>query len=368
MDTRQTIKKKIESITFILPHPAAGPTGGYKVVYEYANRFAADGWEVYIVYSGSIFWKEKPFMLKVSNIVRFVEHKVKGFGCRSWFELNKNVKEKLSLSMNHRHVPQTDVYVATSPYTAFYLKDYPIEDSRKFYLIQDYENWGPGLEQLLEPTYKANLKKIVISKWLQKMLKDKYHEDSVLIPNGFDFNKFTLDIPFEVKDPNCISMLYHHMDRKDCSTGFKALDIVKQKIPQLRVKIFGVPEKPDLPDWYEYYRMPDPILHNRINNEAAIFIGSSKTEGWGLTVGEAMICGQAVCCTDNDGYREMAVDNETALLSPVGDAEALANNILKMIKDEDLRIRIAKAGNEFIQRFRWEESFNKFKEAITAGK
>lgn len=43
------------SIVILFPHPTAGPTGGYKVVYEYANRLANDGYDVHIVYSGSIF-------------------------------------------------------------------------------------------------------------------------------------------------------------------------------------------------------------------------------------------------------------------------------------------------------------------------
>lgn len=31
-----------KSICFLMPRPDSGPVGGYKVVYEYANRFAAD--------------------------------------------------------------------------------------------------------------------------------------------------------------------------------------------------------------------------------------------------------------------------------------------------------------------------------------
>ena len=108
-------------------------------------------------------------------------------------------------------------------------------------------------------------------------------------------------------------------------------------------------------------KRPSDELHNRLNNEAAIFIGTSKTEGWGLTVGEAMMCGQAVCCTDNAGYQEMAIDGETALVSPVGDSEAMANNIIRLIEDEELRYRIANNGYQFIQRFTWEESYHKLK-------
>ena len=37
-------------IAFLLPRSGVTPIGGYKVVYEYANRLAADGYEVELVY------------------------------------------------------------------------------------------------------------------------------------------------------------------------------------------------------------------------------------------------------------------------------------------------------------------------------
>lgn len=354
-----------KNICFIFPHPPSGPTGGYKVVYEYANRLAKDGFDVKIAYSGSVFWKKKPFKFKITNIYRYFETFLKGYSSRKWFPLDKRIGEVFPFSMNYRHIPKADIYFATSPYTAWYLNKYPIESERKFYLIQDKEDWGSGLKAILKSTYKMPLQKIVVSKWLWRMLKNEYKEESVLIPNGFDFNKFKLTIPIDKKDKYSISILYHNMERKRCEDAISALKLVKGKIPQLRVKAFGVPQSPaNLPEWIEYYQQPDDETHNRINNECAIYIGSSENEGWGLTVGEAMICGQAVCCTDNEGYREMAIDGKTALLSPVRDPKALADNIIKLIEDDDLRIKIAKNGNKYIRSFTWDKSYLKFKQIL----
>lgn len=348
------------TITFLFPHPTAGPTGGYKVVYEYANRLANDGHQVHIVYSGSIYWSKKTLYHKMTSCVRYMQQLLKGYSCRKWFSLDKRVKEYFSLSLNNRHVPKSDIYVATSPYTAYYLNQYPVNPDKKFYFIQGKEDWGLGLKEILFDTYHYPLQKIVIASWLQKMLKDDHREESVLISNGYDFTKFSLDIPAAKRNPYTVSMLYHIMECKDCAMGFRALDIVKSRYPQLQVILFGVPDRPAiLPEWYKYYKQPDSVTHNRINNEAAIFIGTSKTEGWGLTVGEAMICGQAVCCTDNDGYKEMAIDGETALVSAIGDAEAMAQNIIRLIENEEQRLHIAENGNRFIQQFSWDESYHK---------
>jgi len=354
-----------KSVAFLFPHPAIGPTGGYKVVYEYANRFAADGWQVHIVYSGSIYWKRKSLWHKLTNIVRQIQSHLKGYSSRGWFPLDNRVKEHLTLSLNYRHVPKADVYVATSPYTAYYLNDYPVDSKHKFYLIQGKEDWGPGLKAILVDTYHYPMQKITISNWLHDMLLKDHHENSIIIPNGFDFKKFSLTVPIQKKDPYRISMLYHEMARKDCDMGFRALDIVKKRFPQLIVSLFGVQQRPaTLPDWYEYHQQPSAEEHNRLNNEAAIYIGTSRQEGWGLTVGEAMICGQAVACTDNPGYQEMAEDGVTALCSPIGDAEALASNVMRLIEDSALRISMANQGHDFIQRFTWDSSYSKLKALI----
>ena len=135
----------------------------------------------------------------------------------------------------------------------------------------------------------------------------------------------------------------------------------------MRVLIFGTNSRPDfLPEWYEYYQTPDKETHNRINNTAAIYVGASPIEGFGLTVGEAMLCGEAVACTNNDGYQEMAKDNQTALLSPINDSKALAKSIIRLIEDDDLRYRLANAGEQYIrQNFDWDKSVELFLTTLT---
>ena len=44
------IDYKMKIITFLLPAPLKTPAGGYKVVYEYANRLVDSGFKVNIVY------------------------------------------------------------------------------------------------------------------------------------------------------------------------------------------------------------------------------------------------------------------------------------------------------------------------------
>lgn len=350
------------TITFLFPNSGSQLSGGLKVVCEYANRLAADGYEVHIAYAGSIFWSKKAWFYKMTGVVRYLQTWIKGYSCRSWFALDNRVKEHWCWSLNERHVPVSDIYICTSPYTAMYLKDYT--GGKKFYLIQDYEKWGGLSDSELRKTYHLPLNKIVISHWLKAIMEEE-QEQCTLIPNGFHPEDFVLQTPICSKDKYCIAMLYHPMSRKDCAMGFRTLDIVHQKYPQIHINIFGTPERPTtLPKWYDYYQQPSKQNLNRLYDEAAIFFGTSQVEGWGLTVGEAMLCGCAVACTDIPGYREMATDNETALLSPVGDPEAMAANIIRLIEDDALRIRIAEVGHRNIQQYTWDKSYALLKHVL----
>ncbi|MFC2711089.1 glycosyltransferase family 4 protein, partial [Hoylesella oralis] len=236
-------------------------------------------------------------------------------------------------------------------------------NDNKYYFIQDYENWFVT-DKFVKETYHYQMHKIVISNWLKKIVED-CGEKANLVLNGFDFRFFHLLKPISERRNKEVLCLYHTDKRKGLDVAFKAFEIVKRKYSQLHVSMFGTSREPEgLPTWYSYYQEPNKDIFNYIYNNAAIFVGSSNIEGWGLTVGEAMQCGCAVACTNNLGYLEMAKNGDTALVSPVGNAEALAENILKLIEDKELRIKIATNGNQFIKTLDIEKSYKKFKNIL----
>lgn len=357
----------MKKILFLLPGAAGIPTGGYKVVFEYCNRLAADGYKVGVMYPSCCRGLHRVgFRVWCKALLRFIIYSIlPRYTARGWFPLDRRVKEYWVWSLRERNVPKADVYVATAVQTAYYLARYKrISPSCKFYFIQHFEDWGNSSREFALASYHFNLRKWVIARWLEQIVEQE-GEDSVLIPNGFEFTQFHITINPEARKKSRVCMLYHSLAWKGCADGFAALELVRKKCPDLRVTLFGVPPCPEgLPDWYEYHQRPAREEHRRLYNEAAIFLGTSHSEGWGLTVGEAMACGCAVVCTDNPGYREMAEDGKTALIAPVGDSQALAECIIRLIEDDDLRLRIARAGHENILRFTWDRSYAILKKEV----
>ena len=349
-------------ITFLLPGLGHNvPIGGFKVVYEYANRFYNDGHDVYIVYIADPLLNGEKATKHIYHFFKYIYKLIFGFSGRKWFPLNKRIKEKLVLFGNKRNIPKSNCYVATSNTTAVNLQRGNFENANLVYFIQGFETWNMCMQDLIE-TYHYDMKKIVISKDLQVKL-HKLAEPSVLIPNGFNFDEFKCYKAIESRDKYCINMLYHENAEKGCEFGFEAIRIVKERYPQLKVIIWGTSSRPSwLPTDYVYYSRPNNEVHNKINNTSAIFVAPSLNEGWGLTVGEAMMCGEAVVCTDNKGYVELATNEFNALISPIKDYQMMANNICRLIDDDNLRWKLANNGLSFVRKYTWENSYIKFKE------
>ncbi len=79
---------------------------------------------------------------------------------------------------------------------------------------------------------------------------------------------------------------------------------------------------------------------------ADLFVMSSITEGLGSTLLDAMAMGLAVVGTRAGGIPEAVVDHETGLLVPPADPDALADAIVRLLKDAPLRRRMGEAGRK----------------------
>ena len=145
-------------ICFLFPGSGNSLSGGLKVILEYANRLVKDGYQVHIAYAGSIFWQKKSLFHKLTAILRYGQQCAKGYSATNWFPLDKRVQEHLCWSLNECHVPEADIYVATSPHTAIYLKDYK-KSCKRFYFLQGFEDWGQFSKADVLETYRFPFRK-----------------------------------------------------------------------------------------------------------------------------------------------------------------------------------------------------------------
>jgi len=73
---------------------------------------------------------------------------------------------------------------------------------------------------------------------------------------------------------------------------------------------------------------------------------SGKREGIPVALMEAMACGLPVVASDLSGIPELVEDGRTGILVPPGDAEALADALVRLAGDAGLRARMGEAGTQ----------------------
>lgn len=344
-------------ITFILPSYPRRPVGGYRVVYEYANHLTERGYEVSVVHPRMV-KNIAPLPGLYGHLIKYPLYFYRIFikSKPEWQFIDPRVQMLYVSEPVAKYLPDADVVFTTSWASAEYMYEYPKSKGEKCYLFQHYEIWS-GPKEKVDATWRSSFHKIVISKWLYDIGCSLGAKDMVYIPDGINHNFFKVLNPIEGRAP-CVSMMYSKLSWKGSKEGIEALNLTKKKFPNLRAILFGVSRRSrDIPSWIEYRRdPPQNALVRDIYNQSSIYLCPSHIEGFALPPAEAMACGCAVVTTDCGGVRDFAENEVTALISPAKEPKTLAKNLLRLLEDNNLRIKIAKAGQKHIQQFTWERS------------
>lgn len=90
----------------------------------------------------------------------------------------------------------------------------------------------------------------------------------------------------------------------------------------------------------------------KVYQDSSIFVLSSRFEGFGMVLVEAMACGLPVVSFDCPaGPDEIITDGVDGLLVPSGDVHALAEKLMVLMSDENLRRRLGQQARQTAQRY-----------------
>jgi glycosyltransferase involved in cell wall biosynthesis len=151
--------------------------------------------------------------------------------------------------------------------------------------------------------------------------------------------------------------------RKDFPLLVQAFDMIAGDHPGVRLIIAGPPgwDEQRLSVTLDGVRHPGqfrrigwiaPPLRTPLLKNSLAFVQPSVYEGFGLPPLEAMSVGTPVVATRAGAVPEVVGD--AALLTPVGDADALAAALTRVIEDNSERSRLVEAGYRRAAEFTWE--------------
>jgi glycosyltransferase involved in cell wall biosynthesis len=337
-------------------------TGGIRSTLELANHLVGRGHEVSVVYPLLPSSWEKWYNLRSlgNRSIEAIKNIIKGPDVE-WFDLKADLI-RIPL-INERWIPKGDVIMATWWENAHHIHKFKKDKGEKFYFVRHYEIWG-GPPDLVDETYTLPLHKIVTSNWLKNIMESKFRARVYgPLPNGVNFDLFHMKRKtFNRHEPPRIGMLYRDIEFKCSKDGIKALKMVKELHPEVKLVIFG--ENPNANDLgmlkdlgdYEFHLRPFKRELLEIYNSLDILLFPSCSEGYGNPPLEAMACGSAVVSTRVGAVPDYSVDGETILTSSPGNPTVLAENIIRLIENEGERAKIAENGHNYIKRFTWENS------------
>jgi glycosyltransferase involved in cell wall biosynthesis len=91
----------------------------------------------------------------------------------------------------------------------------------------------------------------------------------------------------------------------------------------------------------------------RFYDQADIFINASRLDNMPVSVLEAFASGMPVVSTEPEGMRHLVEHGRTGLLSPPGDAAALAQNVIRILQDSELAYGLVLNAREEFERYSW---------------
>lgn len=146
-------------------------------------------------------------------------------------------------------------------------------------------------------------------------------------------------------------------DNKNQTMLVDAFEIIRKDIPKAKLMLIG-PEHDNggLQKLVESKGLKDEILFLGWRNDvpallhlADVYVASSKSEGLGLNLIEAMACDLPVVATNNRGHAEIVKHGSNGFEVGIDDCKTMANYVLQIFHDPKLRKSITEQAQKDIE-------------------
>lgn len=144
---------------------------------------------------------------------------------------------------------------------------------------------------------------------------------------------------------------------------------IEKKYPDWQLAIYGMGNQDSLRNQIRDMGIEEDrcLLNGPVNDvikeyqNSSVFVLSSRFEGFGLVIIEAMSCGVPVVAFNCPmGPDEIISDGEDGFLVPVGDVHALAEKLQTLMQNQELRMKFSETAYQNSGRYRIEKISNQW--------
>jgi len=159
---------------------------------------------------------------------------------------------------------------------------------------------------------------------------------------------------------------------KNIEMQIKAIANLKYRFKNIELWIVGGgPEKRNYESLIKKYELEDKVRLvgyqkdlNEFYQQADVFLLTSNSEGYGMVVIEAASYGLPIIMTDVGCAGEFIKNNENGIIIPTKDEKVLENQMVELIENQELRIKLGNNARDSIKNLlSKEETLNLYKQS-----
>src|SRR6201992_425047 len=217
---------------------------------------------------------------------------------------------------------------------------------------------------LLRPMQEKIVGRIAVSDLARRWQMEALGSDAVEIPNGVDVASIAsaplLD-GYPRPGKTVLFLGRYDEPRKGIAVLIHALPGLVEHFPGVQVLVVGRGDEDELRSnagglagHLRFLGQVDDAAKASALRSADVYCApNTGGESFGIVLVEAMAAGTPVGASDLDAFRRVLRDGEVGRLVPVGDADALADALIELLQDAELRARYVPAASEAVARYDW---------------
>ena len=339
-------------ITFVLPAPIRVPVGGAAVVYRHAEGLAARGHDVTIAAPRQTGGGIVGALKYVAVGIRDRLHGVAGES--AYQAVGVGLREIPRIEM--RMLPPADVVVATGVQTVHPVLALPVSRGVPVHFVQGDETFvDPGARAV----WRLPIVRIACAPWLAEAIREEGGTCLGVVPNAAEAGFFAGDVE-AAREPRVLA-LYHRHPVKGPDVLIAALARIAEARPDARLDVFCArPPSHRFPRGVRVHVRPGAEALRDLYARAAVFLHTSRSEGWPLTPLEAAASGCAVVATRNRGIEDVLTCGVSMACVDTEDAAGLASTALGVMADPEARRRLGEAARARAAEFSWDTLTDRF--------
>jgi phosphatidylinositol alpha-mannosyltransferase len=234
-----------------------------------------------------------------------------------------------------------------------------------FHAAANPQKVANAIGTMLDPLIERITAKIAVSEIARETLKDRFDTEAVVIPNGIDTSKFEgIGVRSEWALPNTLGFIGRFDEpRKGLAVLLAAIPKIAHKVPNLRILVAGPGNASD------FEKLVPPELRERITflgriseiekaqffKSVSLYIApNTGGESFGIILAEAMAAKTPIVASDLPAFTKLLDNGSAGALFASENSEDLADTIINLLDNQEMREKIAIAGYEKAKSFDWD--------------